>query len=70
MRLKDLITQALVGKTIRCRVFFEGGDWYVSLHEDYMTFKVKSVSFVQDIYELETDLGNLIIYNFDEFEIL
>ena len=70
MRLKDLITQALVGKTIRCRVFFEVEDWYVSLHEDYMTFNVKSVTFTQDIYELETDLGNLVIYNFDEFEIL
>lgn len=70
MRLKDLVSEALIGKKIRCKAFFEGGDWYVSLHEDYMTFTVKDVSFISDLYELETDLGNLVLYNFDEFEIL
>lgn len=70
MKIRNIIEQALIGKKVRCRASFEGGDWYVSLYEDYMTFTIKSMNETQDYFEFEADLGNLIIYNFDEFEIL
>lgn len=70
MKIRNIIEQALVSKKVRCRASFEADDWYVSLYEDYMTFTIKSMNETQDYFEFETDLGNLIIYNFDEFEIL
>ena len=71
MKIRNIIEQTLVGKKVRCRASFLGGDLYdVSLYEDYMTFTIKSMNETQDYFEFETDLGNLIIYNFDEFEIL